>query len=292
MNFNLFLLAVLVLGALSWGIRGVLGGAPGALVAGATVGLFIGRFYNIPNYLAFSIACAIGTALGGMMPYGNFVLDATSANIKSKKVKAVLSYGAVGAIWGIFVILSILLTLGVGIDLHLLAFVGIGVGASFVLGLLVLLMTEKFKKVSSWKLMEFVSGAGLFGVVVIGMRFFLGSFAVSQCYQPVSDNVVSAIVFLMPLIIVVSIARNYKTKVVKNVDWHLILVVVAVNVAFVNPYWRIVYSVASIYMALGCIKSILFSDINDNNANFELLAFIILYIGFDVCLFFLWTTAH
>ena len=92
-----------------------------------------------------------------------------------------------------------------------------------------------------------------------------------------------------------TIARNYKTKVVKNVDWHglsLILVAVAANVAFVNPYWRIVYSVASIYMALGCIKSILFSDINDNNANFELLAFIILYIGFDVCLFFLWATAH
>ena len=59
--------------SLGWGIRGQFGGQHGAAIAGALLGLTMGKLFGHPQPLALACVAAVATSYGGTMTYGQTI---------------------------------------------------------------------------------------------------------------------------------------------------------------------------------------------------------------------------
>jgi len=193
----LILITVIVLlaGALGWGLRGVLGGFLGALAPGMMVGtvLAIGMKPEHPETFVLIITIASGSC--GIIPYAKFLNWIITT--PEKFIKGVVGYVGVSCLWGLIMGAAVSVLFKGAWDAEIIfipAFVSgvIGFFASYALKYFVIKGHPY-----PWKMLEFISGVGVFA----SLPYILQQTSVSA--RVTNENaamIILVIVLLTPVI--------------------------------------------------------------------------------------------
>jgi len=254
-------LLIAVVGALGWGIRGVMGGMPGAFIPGVVVGVTM-LLFTIPAHPAnFVLVIVAASGLCGLFPYAVFIDWAVNRPFKKTfgVGDGIIGYTCTAVLYGIT--MTTVLRYGLRTDTGWLIIACAAVGG--LSAILALVRTNAAGYVAPWKLLEFVTGAFLYAGIYLAL-------AHKSIVNPIwideeTAKILIALILIFPVFSILN--RFIEDRAVPSFDLHYFLIVYVVACLVAVPFADSNFGGAacailflSVYMFFGEIKMSLFGE--------------------------------